>query len=106
MFKEGVIFAAIVLVTLAAGEVLFATESHAFWGSGIQVAQPRDSARRSRQPQLGSDHGLNDSVDAVRNGRQENIERIVDGGIAGFDSFSAAAGMARKFLVALEDGRW
>lgn len=84
MFKEGVIFAAIVFVTLAAGEVLFATESHAFWGSGIQVAQPRDSARRSRQPQSGPDDGLNDPIDALRNALRENIELIVYGGIAGF----------------------
>lgn len=84
MFKEGVIFAAIVFVTLAAGEVLFATESHAFWGSGIQVAQPRDSARRSRQPQSGQDHGFNDPIDALGSALRENIELIVYGGIAGF----------------------
>jgi len=84
MFKEGVIFAAIVFVTLAAGEVLFATESHAFWGSGIQVAQPRDSGRRSRQPQSGQDHGFNDPIDALGNALRENIELIVYGGIAGF----------------------
>jgi signal transduction histidine kinase len=84
MLKRGVIFAAIVCVTLAAGGVLFATESHAFWGSGIQVAQPRDSARRSRQPQSGQDQAFSDRFDALRNTLGENIELLVYGGIAGF----------------------
>jgi signal transduction histidine kinase len=84
MLKRGVIFAAIVCVTLAAGGVLFATESHAFWGSGIQVAQPRDSARRSRQPQSGQDQAFSDRFDALRNTLGENLELLVYGGIAGF----------------------
>jgi signal transduction histidine kinase len=84
MLKRGVIFAAIVCVTLAAGGILFATESHAFWGSGIQVAQPRDSARRSRQPQSGQDQAFSDRFDALRNTLGENIELLVYGGIAGF----------------------
>jgi signal transduction histidine kinase len=86
MLERGVIFAAIVWITLAAGGVLFATESHAFWGSGIQVAQQRDSASRSRQPlkQSRQEQVFSDPLNALRNALGDNIELLVYGGIAGF----------------------
>ncbi|MGH7794609.1 MAG: sensor histidine kinase [Candidatus Binatia bacterium] len=86
MFKRGVIFAAIVCVTLAAGGILLATESLAFWGSGIQAAQPRDSASRSRQSLKPSrqEQVFGEPFDALRNALADNIEILVYGGIAGF----------------------
>jgi len=86
MLKRGVIFAAIVWFTLAAGEVLLETESHAFWGSGIQVAQQRDSGSRSRQPlkQSRQEQIFSDPLNALKNALGEYLEILVYGGIAGF----------------------
>jgi signal transduction histidine kinase len=82
MFKPGVIVAAIVCVTLAAGGVLFATASHAHWGSGLQIVQPRDAASRSRQSPREEVFG--DALDGLRNALKSNVELLIYGAIAGF----------------------
>ena len=85
MSKPGFIVAAIVCVTLAAGGVLFATESHARWGSGLQTAQSRDSASRSRQSLKPSPREIfANPFDALRNGLGSNAELLIYGAIAGF----------------------
>lgn len=85
MSRRRFIIAAFVSIALAGGGILFAVESHAFWRSELQVAQPRDSSTSSRTPKSARTGDLIvQQIDLLRNSIETNKELFFYGAIAGF----------------------
>jgi len=83
MYKRALVVAVFACIALAAGDETFAADGAAFWRSGLQIAQPRDSSRPpSKSPR--PDDMMADRLSSLQILVSNNKELFIYGAIAGF----------------------